>query len=92
MDFYDGVNGAYVGVFFRYGMVSGLQKWGLVLFQGMGMEFEDKIVLKGCRKGCCEYDPARRILCWVYVVLGKLYLRRLSSLIDGKVDSRTGNR
>ena len=56
------------------------------------MEFEDKIVLKGCRKGCCEYDPARRILCWVYVVLGKLYLRRLSSLIDGKVDSRTGNR
>ena len=59
---YDWANGGSVGAFFRHGMVSGL--WGeSVLFQGMGMEFEDKIVLEGCRKGYCEYGPGTGILC-----------------------------
>ena len=34
-----------------------------VLFLGMGMEFEDKIVLEGCRKANCQYGPATGILC-----------------------------
>ena len=48
----------------------------------MGTEFEDKIVLEGCRKGYCEYGPAAGILCQVHDVLGNLYLTRLSSLIQ----------
>ena len=54
------------------------------------MEFEDKTVLEGCRKGCCEYGPATGILCWVNDVLGELCLKRLSNLIGGKAESRTG--
>ena len=43
---YDWANGGSVDVVFRHGMVSGL--WGeLVLFQGMGMKFKDKIVSQG---------------------------------------------
>ena len=45
-----------VGVSFRYGMVSGLWQ-ELMLFQGMGMKFKDKIVLQGCREGYYEYGP-----------------------------------
>ena len=83
----DWVNGGSVGVFFRYGMVSGL--WGeLVLFQGMSMKFKDKIVLQGCREGYCEYGPATGILCWVYDVLGELHLSRLFGLMSSKADSR----
>ena len=55
------------------------------------MEFEDKIVLEGCRKGCCEFGPTIGILCWVYDVLGDMYLTCLSSLIGSKVDSITGD-
>ena len=55
------------------------------------MEFEDKIVLEGCRKGCCEYGPATGILCGICGVLGELYMTPLSSLIDSKADSHTGN-
>ena len=54
----------------------------------MGMEFKDKIVLECCRKGHCEYSPATGILCWVYDVLGELYLTRLSDLMGSKADSR----
>ena len=50
---YDRANGGYVGTFFRHGVVSCLRGES-VLSQGMSMEFEDKIVLEGCRKGYCE--------------------------------------
>ena len=57
---YDWSNGGSIGTFFRHGMVSGL--WGeSVLFLRMGMEFEDRIVLEGCRKGYCKYNPATGI-------------------------------
>ena len=53
---YDWANGGSVGVFFRHGVVSGL--WGeLVLFQGMGMKFKNKIVLQGCREGIVSMAP-----------------------------------
>ena len=53
---YDWANGGSVGVFFTLGMVSGL--WSeVVLFQGMGMKLKDKILLQGCREGCCKYGP-----------------------------------
>ena len=55
------------------------------------MEFEDKIVLEGCRKVYCEYSPATGVSCWVYDVLGELYLTRLSGLVDSKAGSRTGD-
>ena len=55
----------------------------------MGIEFENKIVLEGCRKQYREYGPATGILCWVYDVLGELYLIRLSGLMGSKADSRT---
>ena len=72
---YDWADGGSVGVFFRHGMVSGL--WGeLVLFQGMGMKFKDKHVWRCCRKEYCEYGRAKEILCWVYHVLGEMYLTR----------------
>ena len=54
------------------------------------MEFEDKIVLEGCTKGYCEYDPATGILCWVYV-LGESYLTRLSGLMGSKAGSCSGD-
>ena len=85
---YDWANGGSVGIFFRHGMVSGL-RGELVLFQGMGMKFKDKIVLQGCREGYCEYGPATGILCWVYDVLGELYLIHLSGLMGSKADSCT---
>ena len=70
---YDWANDGSVGVFFRHGMVSGL--WGeLVLLQGMGMKFKDKIMLQGCGEGYCEYAAATGILWWVYDVLGEYYL------------------
>ena len=84
---YDWANDGSVGVFFRHGMVSGL--WGeLVLLQGMGMKFKDKIMLQGCREGYYEYGHATGILCWVYDVLGKCYLTCLSGLMGSKADSR----
>ena len=87
---YDLVNSGYVGVFFTHGMVSGL--WGeLVLFQGMGMKFKDKIMLQGCREGYCEYGPATGILCWVYDVLGESYLTCLTGLMGSKADFRFGD-
>ena len=55
------------------------------------MKFKDKNVLQGCREGYCEYGPATGILCWVYDVLGKLYLTHLSSLVGSKADSHFGN-
>ena len=72
---YDWANVGSVGVFFRHGMVSGLQGQ-LVLFWGMGMKFKDKIVFQGCREGYGEYGPATGILCQVYDVLGEFYLTR----------------
>ena len=82
---YDWANDGSVGVFFRHGMVSGL--WGeLVLLQGMGMKFKDKIMLQGCREGCCEYGPVTGILCWVYDVLGESYLTRLSGLMGSTAE------
>ena len=87
---YDWTNGGSVGIFFRHGMVSGLWR-ELVLFQGMGIKFKDKIVLQSCREGHCEYGPAAGVLCWVYDVLGELNLTRLSGLTTRKVDSRIGD-
>ena len=72
MVFCDWADGGLVGTFFRHGMVSGLRGES-VLFQGMGMEFEDKIVLEGCRKVHCEYGPAAGVLCWVYDVSGEMF-------------------
>ena len=90
MVLYDWANGGFVGAFFRHGMVSGL--WGqLVLFQGMGTEFEEKLVFGGCREGYCEYGSATGILCWVYDILGESHPIHLSGLIGSKSDSRTGN-
>ena len=86
---YDWANGGSVGAFFRHGMVSGLRGES-VLFQGMGMEFEDKIVLEGFRKVYCEYRAAT-VLCWVYDVLGELQVTRLSGLMNSKAGSRTDN-
>ena len=87
---YDWANDGSVGVFFRHGMVSGL--WGeLVLLQGMGMKFKDKIMLQGCREGYCEYGPATGILCWVYDVLGESYLTCLTGLMGSKADFRFGD-
>ena len=63
---------------------------GSVLLLGMGMEFEDKIVLEGCRKGYCEYGPTTRILCWLDL-LGELNSARVSSLIGNKAFYRTGD-
>ena len=55
------------------------------------MKFKDKIMLQACREGYCEYGPATRILCWVYDVLGELYMTRLSGLMGSKADSRAGD-
>ena len=87
---YDWANGGSVGAFFRHGMVSGLRGES-VLFQGMSMEFEDKIVLEGFRKKYCEYSPATGVLCWVYDVLGELLVTRLSGLMGSKAGSRPDN-
>ena len=54
------------------------------------MEFEDKIVLEGCRKGYCEYGPTTGILCWLYL-LGEFKSARVNSLIGNKAFSRTGD-
>ena len=45
----------------------------LVLFQGMGMEFSENIVLGGSEKEYCEYGPATGMLSWVYDVLDDFY-------------------
>ena len=87
---YDWANGGSVSVYFRYGMVSGLWR-ELVLFQKMGITFEDKIVLQGYREGYCEYGPAKGICCLIYDVLGELYLTRLSVLTSSKADSSFSN-
>ena len=55
------------------------------------MEFNENIVLRGSRKEYSEYGPTTGILCWVYDVLGDLYLTRLSSLMGSEADSRAGN-
>ena len=80
---YDWANDGSVAVFFRHGMVSGLLG-ELVLFQGMGMKFKDKIMLQGFKEGYCEYGLATGILCWVYHILGKSYLTCLSGLMGCK--------
>ena len=74
---------------------------GMVWFQAYGgsqcysrewvWNSRNKIVLEGCRKGSYEYGPTTGILCWIYDVLGELYMTRLSSLIDSKADSHTGD-
>ena len=51
------------------------------------MEFKDKIVLKCCREGYCEYGPVTGILCWVYDVLVESHLICLSRLLGSKADS-----
>ena len=58
----------------------------------MGVQFKDKIVLRGWREGYCECGPATEILCWVYDVLDELYLICLSDLMSSKADSRSGDR
>ena len=55
------------------------------------MKFKYKIMLQGCREGCCEYGHATGILCWLYDVLGESYLTCLSGLMGSKVDSRFGD-
>ena len=55
------------------------------------MEFSENIVLGGSKKEYCEYGPATGILCWVYDVLGDLYLILLSGLMGSEVDSRAGD-
>ena len=87
---YDYANGGSVDVFFRHGMVSSLQG-ELVLFQGMCMKFKNKIVLQGCRERYCEYGPTTGTLCWVYDVLGELYVTRLNDLMGRKADSCSGD-
>ena len=87
---YDQANGGSVGAFFRHGMVSDLRGES-VLFQGMGMEFEDKIVLEGFRKVYFEYSPATGVLCWVYDVLGELQVTRLSDLMGSKAGTHADN-
>ena len=57
----------------------------------MGMKFNDKIMLQGCREGYCEYGPATGILCWEYNVLGETYWICLSSLVGNKAGSRFGD-
>ena len=54
------------------------------------MEFEDKTVLQSCREGCCEYGRATGISCWLYHLLGELYLTRLSGLMSSKADHFPG--
>ena len=79
-----------VSVFLWHGMISG--QWGeLVLFEGMGMKFKDKIVLQGCREEYFEYGPATGILCWEYDVTGESYLTRLSGLMNSKADCCSGD-
>ena len=51
------------------------------------MKFKDKIVLKGCREGYCEYGTVTGVLCWVYDVLVESHLTCLSGLLGSKVDS-----
>ena len=87
---YDWANDGSVGVSFRHVMVSGLRE-ELVLLWGMGMEFKDKIVLKGCREGYCEHGPVTGILCWVYDASGESHLTCLSGLLGGKADSSFGD-
>ena len=53
----------------------------------MGMKFKDKIVLKGCKEGYCEYGPVTEILCWVYDVLVESHLTYLSVSLSKKADS-----
>ena len=66
-------------------MISGL--WGkLVLFWEMSMKFKNKILFQGCSEGYCDYSSATGILCWVYDVLGELYLTRLSGPMSSKAD------
>ena len=55
------------------------------------MEFKENIVLEGTRKEYSEYGPAMGLLCWVYEVLGDLYLTRLSGLMSSEADSRAGD-
>ena len=57
----------------------------------MGMEFNETTVLGGSGKEYCEYGLATGILCWVYDILGELYLTHLSGLKGSEADSRTGN-
>ena len=90
MVLYDWANSGSVGAFFMawYGFRS---MGELVLFQRMGMEFSENIVLGGSKKEYCEYGPATGILCWVYDVLGDVYLTRLSGLMGSEADSRAGD-
>ena len=57
----------------------------------MCMKFKDKLVSQGCREEYCEYGHATEILCWVYDVLGGLYLTRLSGPMSSKAGSRSGD-
>ena len=57
---YDWANDGSVGVFFRNGMIYSLWE-ELVLLQGIGMKFKDKIMLQGCRY--CDYGPTTGTLC-----------------------------
>ena len=50
------------------------------------MKFKDKIVLKDCREGYCEYGTVTGILCWVYDVLVESHLTCLSGLLGSKAD------
>ena len=73
----DWTSGGSVGAFFRHGMVSGLRRESM-LFQGMGMEFEDKIVLR-FQEGVLWVSSATGVLSWVYDVLGELQVTCLSA-------------
>ena len=62
-----------------------------VLFQGMGVELNENIVLGGGGKEYCEDGPTTGIIHWVYVILGEQYLTRLNGLMGSKADSRADN-
>ena len=86
---YDWANDGPVGLSFRHVMVSGLRggSQSSVLLQEIGKKFKDKIVLKGCREGYCEYGTVTGVLCWVYDVLVESHLTCLSGLLGSKADS-----
>ena len=62
-----------------------------VLFQRMGVEFNENIVLIGGGKEYCEDGPATGIIRWIYGIIGEQYLTCLSGLMSSEEDSRAGD-
>ena len=62
-----------------------------MLFQGVVMKFNDKIMFQGRREQCCEYGPATGILYCVHDVLGESYMTCSFGLMNRKADPRYGD-